>query len=283
MTYLAPLAYRTRVSPLKEIFEQELCAQHIATKLNVCMAVDTAELTVAEMEQEHFDVLGVQSDDGVVGYVLLSELRDLPRQTPVSDVMRPVTHLDIVTNRTPIKDLMALLVRKPWYFVLTKNRVADIVTRSDLQKSPVRMFLFGLVTLLEMYMRDMVAMAYSGNQIHTTLSSARMLAVTSLLAQHRNRNEDLTLVDCLQFCDKRSLLLKLRDITTFFQYPSKDRLSGFLRNAEKLRDRLSHAQDIVSGSTWEEVVQIAGDIESLLDCYEGKRDAFRQAYGHEQE
>ena len=52
-------------------------------------------------------------------------------------------------NVTPLVDVVSGLNRHPRLFVSVFGRVGGILTRSDLQKAPVRMWLFGMVTILE--------------------------------------------------------------------------------------------------------------------------------------
>ena len=48
---------------------------------------------------------------------------------------------------------------------------------------------------------------------------------------------------------------------------------------ERLRDRLAHGQDLISGSGWDAVLAVAAELEAFLKSCDEKRDGFVQAFG----
>ncbi len=149
-------------------------------------------------------------------------------------------------------------------FVLDRNRVDGIVTRGDLQKAPVRMLLFGLITTLEMLLLSLVKESYPNDVWQGSLKLTRLDKAKALHAQRQSRNEAIELSDCLQFCDKTSLVLDKPDAWARL-CDSRGTAARVLRSAEALRDRLAHAQDIVSGSSWPETIDLVGNIQTFLE------------------
>jgi hypothetical protein len=80
----------------------------------------------------------------------------------------------------------------------------------------------------------------------------------------RSRNEAIDLIDYLQFCDKRDLILTSAEIVDRLGLKSKRYGERFLKSAEALRNKLAHAQDLINGSSWPEVIFLAQEIEALL-------------------
>ena len=149
-------------------------------------------------------------------------------------------------------------------FVLDRNRISGIVTRGDLQKAPVRMMLFGLLTLLEMKMLQFIRIYYPQGFWQILLKDQRLNRAKELMADLQDRNEATDLTDCLQFCDKRVIILKTPEIWKQIGLKSKGSGDKFLKVAEKLRNNLAHAQDIIMGLSWPEVIDLAEEIETVL-------------------
>jgi hypothetical protein len=96
------------------------------------------------------------------------------------------------------------------------------------------------------------------------LKSDRILVAKHLWELGRSRNEAIDLIDYLQFCDKRDLILTSAEIVERLGLKSKRYGERFLKSAEALRNKLAHAQDLINGSSWPEVIFLAQEIEALL-------------------
>ncbi len=71
-------------------------------------------------------------------------------------------------------------------------------------------------------------------------------------------------MDCLQFCDKRDIILKTPDLLDKIGFDEKKHGKVSFETSEKLRNKLAHAQDIIMGSTWEKVIVLVAEIEDIL-------------------
>jgi hypothetical protein len=221
------------------------------------------------MQSLDFDVLGIEEEGVVSGCVELSSLGGGPCRA----YQRTFHPSELVAESTPLIQLLATLRNKPRVFVLDGNRVNGIVTRGDLQKAPVRMLLFGLITFLEMHLLRLVRLYYPDGSWQSHLSDGRLQLAAKLLTDRQARNEAIDLADCLQFCDKRDLLLKRKEIWQQLGFQHKQQGHSLLERVELLRNRLAHAQDLVVGSTWPALIDLAGEIQAVLERCEGISDA----------
>ena len=105
------------------------------------------EVTPA-LARTRFKVAGVREDGRITGYVV-SRASSKVTQHAVSSA-RDFDSDDVVAGQAPLSDAIQALAGREWLFVRVLGRVNGIVTWSDLQKPPVRMWLFGVITLLEM-------------------------------------------------------------------------------------------------------------------------------------
>ncbi len=245
---------------LRKLFEQSTTTRHIAEKLQSCKADDDGIAVRKRMQQLDFDVLGIEDKGSVYGYVEQSKL-----QTGVCrDYQKTFHPSEIIAESTPIIWVLPILRNQPRVFVLERNQVVGIVTRGDLQKAPVRMLLFGLVTLLEMHLLRLIRVHYPDDSWTRYLSDQRLEKATTLLSYREARKEAIDLADCLQFCDKSVLILISDEIRERLGFISHDAGEQFLKEAEKLRDKLAHGQDIVIGSSWQDIIELTEKIEELL-------------------
>ncbi len=212
------------------------------------------------MEAHDFDVVGIEENGIVSGYVERSHLG----QGVCGDYQLIFHPSEIIAFSTPLMELLPLLREKPRLFVLESNRISGIVTCGDLQKAPVRMLLFGLVTLLEMNLLRLVRLCFPQDSWQKLLKKERLTVAKHLWEQGRSRNQAIDLLDYLQFCDKRDLILSSPEMVERLGLKSKRYGERFLKSAEALRNKLAHAQDLVNGSSWPELIVLAEEIEALL-------------------
>lgn len=245
---------------LRELFKESITVKYLAEPLKSVPANAKAEQLKPWMEAHDFDVLGIEDAGIVCGYVERSRLG-----AGHCKIYQQIFHpSEIIASSTPLMELLPLLREKPRLFVLETNRINGIVTCGDLQKAPVRMLLFGLVTLLEMNLLRLVRICYPQETWQPYLKKERVIVAKHLWAQGRARNEAIDLLDYLQFCDKRDLILTSAEMVERLGLKSKRYGERFLKSAEALRNKLAHAQDLVSGSSWPDVIFLAQEIETLL-------------------
>ena len=77
------------------------------------------------------------------------------------------------------------------------------------------------------------------------------------------RNQDLDLLDCIQFSDNGQIVVKDEQLRMQLQIPSKRQGERTLRDLEALRNSLAHSQDIIA-CDWDVIVQLAANVEKIL-------------------
>ena len=210
-----------------------------------------------------FDVAGVQilPDGPVVGYVERSALLS----GKVGDHLRPLTSDDLISDGTPMPSLLRLLGTRARAFVLVGSDVRGIVTQADMNKPPVRVYLFGLVSLLEMHLGFWIKDKFRAGDWEQHVPKPRLGAAKKLQSLRKERNQDADLFDCLQFCDKRDLVLLDDSLRAQLGLGEAGDAKLRLEHAENLRNNLAHSQvDLCLGSTWTEVVGLVEWMEQVV-------------------
>lgn len=250
---------------LREIFDRALTVRHVAEPFLAFDGPRPALEIKAFMDERDFDVVGVRQDGIVVGYVECSKLMG----KTLEDHMTPFeSHLE-VDETTSILGALRLLRDSPRIFVRVMGHVSGIVTKGDLHKAPVRMYLFGVLSLLEMQLLRLIRSAFPDDAWKSKLTRPRIKAATGLLDARRKRNEAIDLADCLQFCDKATIVAKSQELREELGLQSKRNAENRLKKLQHLRDDLAHAQDVVT-SRWPGLVDL---LESAEDILQGSEDS----------
>jgi len=253
----------TRLSELRSMLGAQIGARAILEPIQCC-PVDAPAAEMRELlGQRGFDLAGVMNEPKgpVVGFVIARELSD----GTVRKHQKPLNAEHLISVDTPIADLLGVLRAKERAFILIGPQVKGIVTLADLNKPPVRVYLFGLVSLLEMHLRFWIRTAYGDGSWKELLKPKRMENANKLQSERQKLNQQIDLLNCVQVCDLNDLLLGNEKLRKQLGVESKGKGEKLLRESEKLRDRLAHSQqDLVDGTTWNELIELVGGMEALV-------------------
>jgi hypothetical protein len=254
--------YRSRLAELRTIFRQ-IPALSISERFQSCTPTYDGASLRRDMDQKDFDIYGI-TVGRVVGYV---ERQDL-EAGPCNRWQRRFQPNDLLPAKTPLVDVLPLLRDRPWLIFVERRRIARIVSRGDLQKIPVRLFAFAVVSLIEAHLERLIRETYAHEAWQDRLGPARLQKAKSTFKSLRGNGAGIDLLTCLQFCDKREVFVRTPGLLVKAR-ANKNAMTKKLEQAEKLRNLLAHGQDLVSGSSWREVLGDLEDNERLLECLEG--------------
>ena len=156
------------------------------------------------MRREAVYHLGVRRDGRVVGHVRADDLAgegDLSRFETFSPA-------EILEDAAGLNDVLDALADRDVAFVRVLGAVTGVVQRRDLEKPPMRMWLFGMVSLIEMNVTWAVQELFPGDAWTENLSPARVEKARGLQSERERRGQDADLLSCLQLSDKLGLLVK---------------------------------------------------------------------------
>lgn len=236
---------------LRRVFLENFSAADVAEPLASFDAGTPAPDALAVMTVRKFKVAGIRRDGTICGYVRQEELAD----GNCGDALRPFEEGEVVLDSAGIPELVTLLNERARLFVSVLGQVGGIVTRTDLQKPPVRMWLFGMITIIEMGLTRLVESAYPDGAWRECLSEGRLQKAEALLAERKRRNQDLDLLDCLQFSDRGQIVLRNEELRNRAGFVSRSRGEHTVRELEALRNNLAHSQDIIS-CDWDIILKL---------------------------
>lgn len=249
-----------QASRLGRVFLQGFSAMDLAEPLVSFDAEAEARAVRALMEEKDFDVVGVREEGLVSGYVRQTDLvagrcGDFRRSFSEEDDLVPA-HADFTV-------VVASLAINERCFVTVLDRVGGIITLRDLEKPPMRMFLFGVITIGEMLLTAIIRHRYGDGSWQERISPPRLERARQLQAERARRGQTVDLVDCLQYGDKGWVLSYDEDIRTALGLESRRAARKALKEMETLRNNLAHTQEIVPEG-WERIVVACSRFEQNL-------------------
>lgn len=246
---------------LRELFDN-ISVRYIAENLASFDAGNEWANVKAFMAEHDYDIVGIRKNGVVVGYIDKTDFDDV-----TCNRHRDFNESDIIPDSTSLIEVFKLLRDRPNFpilFIKYLDQVSAIVTKGDLQKAPVRMWLFSLVTMLEMNMLRTIRIYHPEDSWKVFLSELRLEKASACHQLRISKNESIDLADCLQFCDKSTILVKSEKIRNVLHFESIQSAKKILKDSENLRNLVAHAQDILCDN-WPSIVDTAEQIENLLE------------------
>lgn len=255
---------KSSLGDLRRLFARTITLRDIAEPLVSFDHSQSAATVRSFMETREFDVVGVREHGVVTGFLVRDDLEG----PTAGEHRRPFSPDLVLPDGEPLLSAFAALRERRHVFITVLGHVGGIVTRGDLQKAPVRLWLFGLVSLLEMQMLRVVRERYPNDAWTELLTEERVAGAKRVFDERRRRNEENDLSDCLQLGDKATVLMKDPELFALSGFASKRALETFFKDVGALRNALAHSNDILSGR-WPALVDLVTDLESLLERLEG--------------
>lgn len=252
----------TKFIALRKIFIENITARNIYEPLLCCPIESNAHDAKEALRVRDFDVAGVKEtvDGGVIGYVQAADLGD----GNVRKFVREISTNLLISDSTPLSDLFSVLSERDFSFVISGKHISGVITKADINKPPVRIYLFGMISLFEMHLSVWVTHYYPGNSWVDTVPKKRIQEASEIYELRKGNNQDLSLLECIQLCDKRDLLAKSEQFRADFGF-SRVGFDSFLKDVEKIRNELAHSQySIIANMDWARFVQTISSAEAFL-------------------
>jgi len=261
---IQPVHQRDKVSSyqsLRSLYEQNITVNSIAESLDTCHLYEDAAHIKNMMEMKDYDILGVEDNGIVIGYVVREELME----GICKDYYRSFSPTELVSESTSLLHTLFIFKENERIFILEGNRITKVVTLADLQKPPIRMLLFGLISLLEMHLYRIINEYFPDDSWKKHLNPKRIQFTEDLFALRKARNEGIQLSDCLQICDKRDIVLNEDPLREQLGIETKTKGKHFFKKLEELRNNLAHSQDINTENSWNETFFLIEQTENILE------------------
>lgn len=245
---------------LKKLSQEGFTAMDIAEPLVSFDAEKQAQEVKDFMAARDFGLIGIRRSGLVCGYALRDELAG----GTCGDYVHPFGEFDFVPDTASLVEVIKSLKVNGRCFVSLLDVIGGIVTFSDLEKPPFRMWLFGLITVTEMTISKEIQRLFPDDSWQRYLSEGRRRKAKNLLQERRRRNQVAAMLDCLQLSDKGQIILRDEQMVQEMGFDSRKEGLYMFKQLENLRNHLAHSQSIIT-TGWDMIVEIALRTERLFE------------------
>lgn len=175
--------------------------------------------------------------------------------------LSPISPDEVFSPDIPLFEVFPFIACNRRAFIGVGSTITHIATRSDLDKIPVRLGLFGLISVLESVLKEIVRKSLP--HWEESLSRERLDSARKLYELKIARSEEIDLIQCLQLGDLGSIFSKNKRYKLFGPSLSRNVYDDRVRSIGKLRDALAHSQDILPFD-WEEISAMIDFIRDIL-------------------
>ena len=158
--------------------------------------------------------------------------------------------------------MIHILTHFSYCFVKLNDMVIGVIGRRDIEKPVVRMWLFGIIMLIEMLLAKEIRRRWPDGNWEQHVSKGRLEKAKELKAERERRGYYPDLVDCLQLPDKLYIMLTEPVFVKDMGFASIRAAKRAIRELESLRNALAHGQDITTRD-WPPIVRLARRIQQL--------------------
>jgi len=242
----------------KRLFIEAFTAHDIAEGLLSFDADTSCKKVEKALRHQRREIASVRMGGSVQGYVRLSDLG----AGDCTDCLRHFTVDQVVSDGAAFSDVIHVLTRHDYCFVAMLGSVTGVIGRDDINKPMVRMWLFGIVTIIEMILVQLVHEHFPNDSWQQTLSAGRLQKARDIQTERQRRNVYCELIDCLQLSDKGRILFENSAALQQLGFETKSAAKRVLKELESLRNHLAHAQNIVMHD-WAQIARLSMRIEEI--------------------
>ena len=250
-----PIRDPKSIQRLDRTFTASLCAEDLAEPLLSIDDNQSVSLAQALMRSRNVPVLGVRRDGLVAGWICEEDQAG----TTVGESARAFLPQSVLETDSSFNQLLERFLESDHVFIRWHGEVAAVVTRRDLQKPPLRMWLFGAITIFDTNLTWAIEEMYPRDSWRSLISPGRLEKARKLHEMRTNRGTECNLVDCLQIKDKTDIVVHDRANLAALGIESRSESERLARAIEKLRNHLAHAQELDTGD-----LEIAARLASLI-------------------
>ena len=175
----------------------------------------------------------------------------------------PMRPTQLLGSDATMIDVVTVLTRHDVCFVTVQGKVTGYIGRDEMQSPVVRMWLFGMVTSVELIITEGIRSAGDALDWAALLAPARLEKARALQQARTELGRPAALLDCLQLSDKIRIALAADDHPRpLIRGSSKAESQRLARDLEDLRNSLAHAQDVVTHD-WSQIARLARRLEEI--------------------
>lgn len=244
---------RPRNQVLEEILrtlDTGITARSIASTLADPLQVKaSASLALKYMKDCKYDRIVVADGECTVGYVDINDLEKLKRERGAL-VEKCVSTFGpdlLISEETPLPVVLHRLQKQSSLFIVGRDGLNGIVTHADLEKQFMRVYVFGLVSLMEQELGQLMESLSSDVVANAIVSEFERNKFDTTFAEKSSAAVELTPIWYVSLGVKIKLLVQQTHYWQLFGDSPTHARSRLLRIRD-LRDKLDHVKPLITST-----------------------------------
>lgn len=188
------------------------------------------------LSAKNYDFAGVRRNGVMTGYV---DRNDLQKGT-LDQYLRDFSKDRLLEEGEGLAKAVGLLQRREPVFVCRASVVWGIFTPADMSQTAPRLWVLGLVGILEATIANWIRLNLSKEEALSRLSPGRQKRLQESYEKLRASNLEVDELSCLQLADRLKFLGNERALLSRLEFSSKNQFRCFSKKVVRLRDRLYH-------------------------------------------
>ena len=244
---------------VQRIFKEVFTARDVGELLHSFDAGQLSSEVREVMQEQSVTVAGIRKDGLVTGYV---RIKDLSSGT-CGQRARSFSYDQMVYDDTSLMDVILILTRHDYCFLAILDEVIGVITRLDMEKPIVRMWLFGMITIIEIEFAALIQKKWPNESWRDLCSAGRLRKAEALCGERLRISQQSDLLDCLQLGDKARVLFSDVEILKQLGFNSRSDVDRAIKSVESLRNNLAHGQSIVAYD-WPSIVSLSQGVQRMM-------------------
>lgn len=241
-----------------QLFATTFTARHILEALPSFDSTTSVEQLQKSICEQQYQVVGIRPGGYLTHHCTAADI--LTATTRLQP--RPVASQQLVELDAPLVDVIHVLTGFDHCFVAISGSIIGVIIRSDLEKPVVRMWLFGLIMLIDMTVSSAIRQQWPDEGWQSLLPPARLEKAQKLLAERHRRQLSGKLLDCLQLADKLQLLVHRPSFLEQSGFASINAAKRVFKDLEALRNNLAHGQNVTCAD-WPSIIRLARQVGAI--------------------
>ncbi|MGB5224161.1 MAG: HD domain-containing protein [Arenicellales bacterium] len=256
----SPAAEQNGNHHLFRLFSEAFTAQHLAEPVRSFDASRPCKEVQAMMELHQLDIVCLREQGTIVGYARHEDLIG----KSCRENMRVFREGQVIPGESPFSDVIHVLTLQQYGFISVLGEIAGVFSRQDINKPVARMWLFGIITFVEMDVMKVITQYFPDDSWQSALTQERLDRAKALQEERNRRGQHCSLLDCIQLSDKGKIIISKEETLALSGLESRRSAKKVVREMESLRNNLAHAQDIVTYD-WGQIVRLTQRLEESLN------------------
>lgn len=199
-----------------------------------------------KMEAHNFDVAPVAENGSVQWFVQRKALKAQNSSTFLKEVAESIMVKYVISEQTKIEELLDLLTKQDFFFVIGKKEVTGLITAADLNRRPVKLLFYLLISELEARLIEMIKHRFP--QITDSfkhLRPAQKMEIEGYLEGSRRGDSEISVEQYFSTSHVMTIVVEDSILREQLGYRSKKQARKNLDPIVSLRNKIMHPRSLI--------------------------------------